>query len=375
MVPDQPQGPPVQLQHSLGHIDCPACNAARDRILAPTAFAKLKFKQAAPTWLAEHGREISAKTYRDYEYYLRGLTRWFGELTLDGIHIGHIESYQEWRQHPHPEFKLKGAKASCINHEISTLAQVLARSGLWAELKKLYKPLTLAKARVGKALEMNEEERLWKVAEMSPRWKVAYWASLLSAKTTTDASEIRHLHVNEVDLLRNTISIREGTKNNFRMREVPLNAKARWAMMQIVERYYRECRRHKVEPSDEHYLLFARAKAGSGRRKGPPQFDKPMSSWRTAWRSIRKKAGLPKFRFKDLRHHAITTMLENPEISEETVKKVAGQVSQKILDTYSHIRIEAKREAVATLEKKRRKPVETDEQNGGETPTSVKWKQ
>ena len=37
---------------------------------------------------------------------------------------------------------------------------------------------------------------------------------------------------------------------------------------------------------------------------------RPMSSWRSAWRSLRKAAGLPGFRYYDLRHQCVTEMLE-----------------------------------------------------------------
>ena len=51
-------------------------------------------------------------------------------------------------------------------------------------------------------------------------------------------------------------------------------------------------------------------------RPGPavsvrPDPTKPMSTWRTAWRSLTKEAGLAGLRFHDLRHHAITELAES----------------------------------------------------------------
>jgi hypothetical protein len=51
----------------------------------------------------------------------------------------------------------------------------------------------------------------------------------------------------------------------------------------------------------------------------------------------------------DLRHHALTKLLEDPETSEETVEAIAGHISHKMKKRYSHIRIEARREAVNGL--------------------------
>jgi len=53
----------------------------------------------------------------------------------------------------------------------------------------------------------------------------------------------------------------------------------------------------------------------------------------------------------DLRHHAITKLAESSEASEQTIMSIAGHVSREMLEHYSHIRQEAKRRAVETLDK------------------------
>jgi integrase len=73
-----------------------------------------------------------------------------------------------------------------------------------------------------------------------------------------------------------------------------------------------------------------------------------INSWRTAWRSLTKKAGLPGFRFHDLRHCAITSLAENGA-SDSTIMAIAGHVSRRMLERYSHVRMEAKRTAMETL--------------------------
>ena len=74
----------------------------------------------------------------------------------------------------------------------------------------------------------------------------------------------------------------------------------------------------------------------------------PQKSWRSAWRSLRKAAGLSHLRFHDLRHHAITELAESLA-SEQTIMSVAGHVSRQMLERYSHIRLDAKRQAVEAL--------------------------
>ena len=73
-----------------------------------------------------------------------------------------------------------------------------------------------------------------------------------------------------------------------------------------------------------------------------------MKGW-SAWRYLTTKAGLKGLRFHDLRHQAITELCE-AGLSDMTIMGIAGHVSKEMLMHYSHIRMKAKREAVATLE-------------------------
>lgn len=73
-----------------------------------------------------------------------------------------------------------------------------------------------------------------------------------------------------------------------------------------------------------------------------------VKSWRTVWRTLTKKAGLPGFRFHDLRHCAITQLAENG-VSDSTIMAIAGHVSRRMLERYRHVRMEAKRNAMEAL--------------------------
>ena len=54
------------------------------------------------------------------------------------------------------------------------------------------------------------------------------------------------------------------------------------------------------------------------------------------------------FRFHDLRHQAITELAES-KASDQTIMSIADHVSKKILQHYSHVRLEAKRDALDAL--------------------------
>ena len=64
---------------------------------------------------------------------------------------------------------------------------------------------------------------------------------------------------------------------------------------------------------------------------------KPAKKWDGAWRSLRDGAGLPGFRFHDLRHTVVTDLLEADE-PEHVIQAVTGQLSKKMLEHSSRLR-------------------------------------
>jgi integrase len=74
---------------------------------------------------------------------------------------------------------------------------------------------------------------------------------------------------------------------------------------------------------------------------------RPIKSWRSAWRAALKRAGL-QLRFQDLRHTCITKLAES-RASEQTLMAISGHVSRKMIEHYSHIRMDAKRRATNAI--------------------------
>jgi integrase len=68
---------------------------------------------------------------------------------------------------------------------------------------------------------------------------------------------------------------------------------------------------------------------------------KPARKWDTAWRALRDAAGLPGFRFHDLRHTVVTDLLEAGE-PEHVIEAVTGHLSRRMLEHYSHQRLKAR---------------------------------
>src|SRR5262245_23119827 len=108
----------------------------------------------------------------------------------------------------------------------------------------------------------------------------------------------------------------------------------------------------------EHYLW----PACQWGRFDPTQ---PMLKWDTAWRALRDAAGLPGLRFHDLRHTVITELAEMG-IADHVLESISGHLSRRMLEHYSHIRIDAKRQALDALDEQRKRDLH--EPNGAEAP-------
>src|SRR5262245_62829120 len=120
----------------------------------------------------------------------------------------------------------------------------------------------------------------------------------------------------------------------------------------------------------EHYLWPAC-------RWGGFDATNPMLHWDTAWRALRDAAGLQGLRFHDLRHTVITELAEMG-IADHVLESISGHLSRRMLEHYSHIRIDAKRQALDALDEARRNgmpslsgPGQNDEPSNG-NPTGAR---
>jgi len=77
--------------------------------------------------------------------------------------------------------------------------------------------------------------------------------------------------------------------------------------------------------------------------------DVPLGSWKVAWKNALKIAKV-ECRWHDLRHTFVFRMVESLA-SDATIMALSGHLSVKMKERYSHVRAEAKRQAIATLDR------------------------
>jgi integrase len=134
----------------------------------------------------------------------------------------------------------------------------------------------------------------------------------------------------------------ETAKNEFRGRTIPLNSSARTTVERCIERAKKLGSR-----LPEHYLFPMRVARG---RYDP--YKPASTSWlRVSFNAMREAAGFPWLTPHCFRHMAITTLLENGA-APETVRHIAGHVSEKMMRRYSNNRHAAQMEALQTMDDK-----------------------
>jgi integrase len=319
-------------------LDPGMCEKARREIMDRAGRLKLlPFREAAEHWLTERELYLQSTTILCYRDYIKRLNTFFGDMTLGAVHIGHLLGYQrQMKALYHP---------ASVNHDLNTLSQIMKHADLWGPLAPHYSQLPIPRWHPPKVLSEQEEGSFFELAASSNEWWLAYAVATLTLNTTACGKELRTMRRRDVDLDSGPprIFVRDG-KNIHRPRPIPLNEYAQEAMKTILKRTREQGSCH-----PDHFVFprcLNRATWDATQPAG--------ESWiRYQWKKLVDEAqrrGLISFRVKphNLRHQAITRLLENGA-PEETVRAIAGHVTQQIMRHYSHGRIETMARVVGKM--------------------------
>jgi integrase len=212
---------------------------------------------------------------------------------------------------------------------------MMKRAKCWSVVADDVKMFPKRSRVVGQVLTPEQKAHLFKMAGSKPDWLVAHCAAVLAGSTTCRGVELKNLRWCHVDLFNRSMSIRR-SKSDAGHRTIPLNGDAAAALARLWDRAQVE------NASGSDHFVFPACENGN---IAPTR---PQKSWRTAWRTLTKAAGVPGFRFHDLRHQAITEMAE-AGATDATIMALAGHMDRAMMEHYSHVRMAAKREALDKL--------------------------
>ena len=190
--------------------------------------ARQSFESALDALVTDAQLHKSEKTYITDREREKPLAAFFGDTPLNRITAERITKYQRHR-------KSAGLAGHTVNMEVGLLRQILKRYQQWARLADLVENLP-ERPYVGRALEEDERKKLLAVASTNPRWLTAYCAAVLALNTTMRKCELLGLRWQDVDLFKETLTIRRTTtKTDAGGRLLPLNRDAVWAAWRTLE--------------------------------------------------------------------------------------------------------------------------------------------
>jgi integrase len=242
----------------------------------------------------------------------------------------------DYRNQLQTAMKKDGCKNTYNNLVVGATMRVLRYAKVWRRIRDDVTRLSERDIKpVARVLKSEEKTKLFQVASSHPSWTVAYAAGLIAANTTARGADLKGLHWSDVDLFEGVIAIPD-SKSEAGKRRIPLNPDAMLGFRILLERAKKleiASPQYYVFPACEHLRIDA---------------TRAQKTWRTSWRNLTRAAGLKGLRFHDLRHQCITELLESGA-PEATILSIAGHVSRKMMEHYSHIRMEARRKALDGL--------------------------
>jgi integrase len=240
-----------------------------------------------------------------------------GKYSLTALTADVIANYRDTRIK-------EGQSASSVRLELALLSHLYTTAMREWRLGIVYNPVALVRKPAphpgrDRRLRPVEEKALIKACSAHSNPMLA-WIVKLALYTGMRQSEIQTLVLEQVDLKRRVIRLTE-TKNGS-ARTVPLTKRALTVM--------RAAMKNPARP-DETNLVFFGEPGRDGLRRG---YD-----FKPAWFDAVKAAGLKDFRFHDLRHEAVSRLVEGG-LSDQEAASISGHKSMQMLRRYTHLRAE-----------------------------------
>jgi integrase len=287
----------------------------------------------AAVYLKDYALRHKSITFADYN--VKHLIEHLGNEMVSQIDDRVVQNYQSARLN-------EKAAPKTINGEVSMLLLLMGRDGelLRVSLKRAKKlKIGGVKEFSGKAFNVDEKDRMLDQAKQS-RSPLIFPALVIALNTGMRDGEIKRTCWSQIDFEKAIFTVGRSKTSAGTGRTIPLNDELRDALLDHAKWYATKFKELKPE-----WYVFPFGRRG---RMDPTR---PITTMKTAWSGVRGRAGVTG-RWHDTRHTLITELAESGAGS-QTIKDIAGHVSQQMLDRYSHISTEAKRAALEDVSKRR----------------------
>jgi len=282
--------------------------AGSERLLLKTALAR---------YLSEVSSTKKPSTSSAEHQKAKALRTALGEYCLAAITPDLVAEYRDKRLG-------KGMSPSTVRLELSLLSHLFTiaikewRVGLiYNPVSNIRKPAP-AKGR-DRRLGLSEEGKLLKACSQHSNPMLG-WIVRIALYTGMRAGEIKSLTRDQVNLSKRIVLLSDTKNGSARM--VPLNKEATVVFIEVLD--------HPIRPMDTD-LLFWGEPGRDGKRR-PYEFQ-------PAWQQALKSVGIVGLRFHDLRHEAVSRLVEIG-LGDQEVAAISGHKSMQMLRRYTHLRAE-----------------------------------
>ncbi len=278
---------------------------------------RMLVRHALERYLAELTPTKKPSTARRERSSAVHLKRELGKYSLAALSPDIIASYRDQRI-------AEGLSNSSVRNELALLSHLYTIAIKEWRVGLIYNPVSNIRKPAphpgrNRRLTPDEEKKLLSACDGHTNPMLG-WIVRLALYTGMRAGEISSLRRNQVDLKKRTVTLME-TKNGS-TRTVPLSRSA--------EQVMRVAMKNPVRPFDTDLLFFGEPGRDGVRR--PYDF-------KLEWHRKLAAAKITGLRFHDLRHEAVSRLVE-AGLSDQEVAAISGHKSMQMLRRYTHLRAE-----------------------------------
>ena len=282
-----------------------------------TDASQLLLKAALDRYLREVSSTKKPSTHAAEQHKSKALKSELGDYSLAALNPNLVAGYRDKRL-------AAGKSADTVRLELSLLSHLFTIAIKEWRLGLVYNPvMNIRKPPPGRGrnrrLSADEETILLEACNNYSNPMLG-WIVRTALMTGMRAGEITSLRRGQVDLLRRVVRLTD-TKNGS-ARTVPLSLEA----LQVIK----EALNHSIRPMDTD-LIFWGEPGRDGKRRA--------YEFRMAWKKIIKDTQIANLRFHDLRHEAVSRLVE-AGLGDQEVAAISGHKSMQMLRRYTHLRAE-----------------------------------
>lgn len=296
---------------------------------------RMTLEAALKRYLSEVTPTKKLSTQRGEMSKAKKLTAELGKYSLAALSSEIIAAYRDKRLSQPADRKKTLTSNNTVRLELALLGHLYSTAIKEWGLGLTFNPVaSVRKPKPGKGRERrfveDEEDRLLGAANAHSNPMLG-WIARIAVETSMRKSEIAELTLSQVDLTKRVVHLPDTKNNEFRT--VPLNKRATEAMQAAVG--------NPLRPKGCQYIFFG--EPGKDGRRRPYTFSK-------VWTTLRERLGMSDFRFHDLRHEAVSRLVESG-LSDQEVSTISGHKSMQMLKRYTHLRAEDLVEKLDSIEK------------------------